>query len=271
MVPASSSPTAQLISKSLTAYEYARELKHNHIVDLIRHRLKLPSFQQRFFRILQLNDVRRCHTFIQNLRNEIRQRNLAKDGLFYAAQLGSVRLLDYFLTRWKIDINTQQLTNENYNTTALLTAITYNQNDAAKFLLFRHADPSIKGQYDNALVTALHYQSTNDLIRLLLDKNVDLTVKHPDFKKLTLREYCVFTNRVKAKIELDSYIVRLINNGNYKRLKWLIDHGYKHINVNVSYKRNGKQLAKERYYEKIVKLIDDIEYAQMKAKIKMNY
>jgi ankyrin repeat protein len=271
MVPASSSPTAQLIRKNLNAYEYARELKHHHLADLIRHRSKLPPFKQRFFRVLQLNDVRRCDTFIQNLRTQTRQRNLAKDGLFYAAQLGSVRLLDYFLTRWKIDINTQQPYNENYTTTELLTAITYNQNDAAKFLLFRHADPSIKGQYDNALVTALHYQSDNDLIRSLLDKNVDLTVKHPDYKKLTLREYCVFTNRVKAKIELDSYIVRLINSGNYKRLKWLADHGYKHINVNVSFKRNGKQLAKERFYEKIVKLIDELENAQMKARKKMNY
>jgi hypothetical protein len=271
MVPASSSPTAQLVQKTLNAYEYARELKHNHLADLIRHRLKLSPFKQRFFRILQLNDVRRCHTFIQHLRNETKQRNLAKDGLFYAAQLGSIRLLDYFLTRWKIDINTQQPYNENYTTTALLTAITNNQDEAAKFLLFRHADPSIKGQYDNALVTALHYQSNNDLIRLLLDKNVDLTTKHPDYKKLSLREYCVFTNRVKAKIELDSYIVRLINNGNYKRLKWLVDHGYKHINVNVSFKRNGRQLAKERYYEKIVKLIDDLENAQLKTRKKMNY
>ena len=271
MVPASSSPTAQLISKSLNAYEYARELKHHHIADVIRHRTRLPSFTQRFFRVLQTNDVRRCDTFIQHLRNENRQRNLAKDGLFYAAQLGSVRLLDYFLTRWKIDINTQQMTNENHTNTALLTAITYNQNDAAKFLLFRHADPSIKGQYDNALVTALHYQSSNDLIRLLLDKNVDLTARHPEHPKLTLREYCVFNNRVKAKIELDSYIVRLVNNGNYKRLKWLADHGYKHINVTVSYKRNARQLARERYQEKIVKLIDDLEHAQIKARKKMNY
>jgi ankyrin repeat protein len=271
MVAASSSPTAQLVQKTLNAYEYARELKHNRIADLIRHQLQLPPFKQRFFRILQFNDVRRCDTFIQHLRNESRQRNVAKDGFFYSAQLGSVRLLDYFLTRWKIDINTQQPYNENYTTTALLTAITHNQNEAAKFLLFRRADPSIKGEYDNALVTALHYQSNNDLIRLLLDKNVDLTAKHPDYKKLTLREYCVFTNRVKAKIELDLYIVRLINNGNYKRLKWLADHGYKHINVNVSYKRNGRQLAKERYYDKIVKLIDDLEYAQIKARKKMNY
>jgi ankyrin repeat protein len=271
MVPASPSPTAQLIQKSLNAYEYARELKHNRLADLIHHHSKLPPFKQRFFRILQLNDVRRCNTFMQNLLNETRQRNLAKDGLFYAAQLGSIRLLDYFLTRWKIDINTQQISNENYTTTALLIAITYSQNEAAKFLLFRHADPSIKGQYDNALVTALHYQSNNDLIRLLLDKNVDLTARHPDYKKLTLREYCVFTNRVKAKIELDSYIIRLISSGNYKRLKWLADHGYKHINIYVSYKRNGRQLAKERYYEKIVKLIDNLESAERKARKKMNY
>jgi hypothetical protein len=271
MVPTSSSPNAQLIQKTLSTYEYARELKHNHLADLIRQRLKLPPFEQRFFRILQLNDVRRCDTFIHHLCNETRQRNLARNGLFYAAQLGSVRLLDYFLTRWKIDINIQQIHNEYYTTTALLTAITYNQSEAAKFLLFRHADPSIKGQYDNALVTALHYQSNNDLIRLLLNKNVDLTAKHPDYKKLTLREYCVLTNRVKAKTEFDLYIVRLINNGNYKRLKWLVNHGYKHINVYVSYKRNGRQLAKERYYDKIVKLIDDLESAQAKAKQKMNY
>jgi len=271
MVPASSAPNAQLIQKSLTAYDYARELKFYHVADIIRNRMKFLPFKQRFFRVLQSNDVRRCDLFIQHLRNEHRQRVLAKDGLFFAAQLGSVRLLDYFLTRWKIDINTQQQINENFITTALLTAITFNQNDAAKFLLFRHADPSVKGEYDNALVTALHYYSANDLIRLLLDKNVDLTARHPDFPKLTLREYCVYTNRVKAKIELDTYIVRLINNGNYKRLKWLIDHGYKHINVHVSYKRNGRQLAKERYYENIVKLIDELERTQLKARKKMNY
>ncbi len=92
MVPASSSPTAQLVQKPLNAYEYARELKHNHLADLIRHRSKLPPFKQRFFRILQLNDVRRCHIFIQHLRNETKQRHLAKDGLFYAAQIGSIRL-----------------------------------------------------------------------------------------------------------------------------------------------------------------------------------
>ena len=271
MVPTSSSSPSQLIQKTFNAYEYARELKRNHIADLIRHRSRLPPYKQRFFRVLQLNDVRRCHIFVRHLRNETKQRNSAREGLFYAAQLGLIRLLDYFLTHWKIDINTQQIHNENYTTTPLLTAITYNQNEAAKFLLFRHADPSIKGQYDNALVTALHYQSSNDLIRLLLDKNVDLTAKHPEYNKLTLREYCVFTNRIKAKVELDSYVMRLINNGKYKRLKWLVDHGYKHINIRVSYKRNGRELAKERYYEKIVKLIDDVESAQMKARKKMNY
>jgi hypothetical protein len=269
MVPTSSSPTAELVQKTLNAYEYARELQYDHTADLIRHRENLPPYEQRFFRILQLNDVRRCDTFMRRLHNEKRLHDLAIKGLFYAAQLGSVRLLDYFLTRWKIDINTQE--ENEYPTTALLTAITYNQNEAAKFLLFRHADPSLKGQYDNALVTALHYQSANDLLRLLLDKNVDLTARHPDYKNLSLRDYCILTNRVKAKIELDAYIIRLISNGNYQRLKWLVDHGYKNINVHINQKRHGKQLAKERYYDKIVTLIDEVENAQIKSKIKMNY
>jgi hypothetical protein len=271
MVPTSSSPTAELIKKTLNAYEYACELQRDYIADLIIHQAKRPPYEQRFFRILQSNDVRRCDTFICRLLNEERQHNLAIKGFFYAAQLGSVRLLDYFLTHWKIDINTEQEQENGYSTTTLLTTITYNQNEAAKFLLFRNADPSQKGQYDNALVTALHYQSANDLLRLLLDKNVDLTARHPDYKTLTLREYCTVTNRVKPKIELDAYIIRLISKGDYQRLKWIVDHGYKYINVNINSKRNGKKLAKERYYENIVKLMDDVESAQMKAKIKMNY
>jgi hypothetical protein len=271
MIPTSPSPTAQLVQKTLNAYEYACELQRDYIADLINRRTNLPPYEQRYFRILQSNDVRRCETFIHRLLNDKRQHDLAVKGFFYSAQLGSVRLLDYFLTRWKIDINIQQEQDNGYLTTALLTAITYKQNEAAKFLLFRNADPSIKGQYDNALVTALHYQLENDLLRLLLDKNVDLTVRHPDYKNLSLREYCILTNRVKAKVELDAYIIRLINNGNYQRLKWIVDRGYTYINVNVNPKRNGKQLAKERYYEKIVKLIDDVEYAQMKARVKMNY
>jgi len=271
MVPTSSSPTAQLVQKNFNAYEYACELQRDYIASLIDYRVNLPPYEQRFFRILHLNDVRRCDTFIHRLLNEKKQHDFATKGLFYAAQIGSVRLVDYFLTRWKIDVNTQQEQTNGYSTTPLLTAITYHQNETAKFLLFRNADPSIKGQFDNALVTALHYQSKNDLLRLLLDKNVDLTARHPFYKNLTLREYCILTNRVQAKIELDGYIIRLINNGNYQRLKWIVDRGYKYININISTKRNGKQLAKERYYEKIVKLIDDVEYAQMKAKIKMNY
>ncbi|CAF2887042.1 unnamed protein product [Rotaria sp. Silwood2] len=271
MTPTAASSEGQLVQKTLNAYEYACELQYNSIADLIQRQTKLLPYEQRFFRVLKLNDIRRCETFIHRLYNEKRQNDIAKKGLFYAAQLGSIRLLDYFLTRWKIDINTEQEQDNGYSTTALLTSITYNQNEAAKFLLFRNADPSVKGQYDNALVTAFHYNSKKDLLRLLLDKNVDVTVRHPDYKKLNLREYCVLTNRVAAKAEIDAYIIRLISHGNYQRLKWLVDHGYTCINVNITPKRNGKQLAKERYYEKIVKLIDDVENTQMKAKIKMNY
>ena len=270
MLPASSSPTAELVQKTLSAHEYALELQRDNLASLVRQRAQLPAYEQRFFRILQLNDIRRCDTFIHRLHNDKREAEIAKRGLFFAAQLGSIRLLDYFLTRWKIDINTEEDSN-GYPTTALLTAITHNQNEAANFLLFRHADPSIKGQYDNALVTALQYHSSTELLRALLDKNVDLTARHPDYSKLTLREYCVLTNRVQAKKELDHYVVRLINRGDYQRLKWLVDRSYTHINVRVTPKRNGRQLAQERYYEKIVKLIDQVETTAMKAKIKMNY
>jgi len=43
------------------------------------------------------------------------------------------------------------------------------------------------------------------------------------------------------------------------------------ILLSINSKRNRKQLAIEKYYGKIVKLIDDIENAQMKARITMNY
>lgn len=271
MVPVASVPNAPLMSKYFTAYEYACHWKYYHVADMIRQRAKFLPFEQRFLRVLQSNDVRRCDTFLQQLRNEKRQEHLAKQAMFFAAQLGSVRLLDYFLTRWKIDVNLRQALDDESFTTPLLTAITYNQSEAAKFLLFRHADPSLKGRYDNALVTALHFQAGNDLIRLLLDKHVDITARHPDYKRLSLREYCIATTRVKAKLELDAYIIRLINDGNYKRLKWLVDHGYKHINVYISHRRYGRNLAKERYHERIVKLIDDLEVAQKRAKQKMNY
>lgn len=270
MIPASSSPTAELVQKTLSAYEYALELQRDNLAYLIRQQAQLPAYEQRFFRILQLNDIRRCDAFVRQLHNDKREDELAKRGLFCAAQLGSVRLLDYFLSRWKVDINTEE-ENNGYPTTALLIAITHNQSEAAKFLLFRHADPSIKGQYDNALVTALQYHSSKDLLRMLLEKNVDLTARHPDYLKLTLREYCVLTNRVQAKKELDMYIIRLISRGDHQRLKWLVDRGYPHINVSVTPKRNGRQLALERYYEKIVKLIDQVETTAMKARIKMNY
>ncbi|CAF1369751.1 unnamed protein product [Adineta steineri] len=271
MVPSSSSPTGELVQKTLNAYEYARELQHIDLANLIHNRKNLPPFDQRFFRTLQLNDVRRCETFIHRLHNDKRQHDLSTKGLFLAAQLGSIRLLDYFLTREKIDIDIQQQQENGYVTTALLTAITFNQNESAKFLLFRGANPNVKGQYDNALVTALHYESQNDLLSLLLDKNADLTARHPDYKKLNLREYCILTSRVKAKTELDAYIKRLIISGNYQRLKWLVDHGYQYINIKIDAKRSAKQLAKERYYDKIVKLIDHVENIQMKTKIKMNF
>lgn len=271
MVPASVSTPDQFVQKTLNAYEYACELQQHRLADPIQRRSQLAPFRQRFFAMLKLNDVRRCETFFANLYTESTQYHLAKDGFFRAAELGSIRLLDYFLSRWKIDTDTTEISHDDYVTTALLTAIAFKQNDAAKFLLFRGADPNVAGEHGNALVAALSYEAKNDLLRLLLDKHVDLTVRHPDYQKYSLREYCVLTSRVQAKSELDAYIVRLIMNGDYKRLKWLADRGYTHLNVHVSHQRNARQLATERYQDKIVALIDSIASAEVKARTKMNY
>ena len=49
MVSATSSPTDSLVQKTFNAYEYAHELKHDNIADLIEHRLNLAPYDQRFF------------------------------------------------------------------------------------------------------------------------------------------------------------------------------------------------------------------------------
>lgn len=270
MLPASLAPNSELVRKTVNAVEYARELHRDALAKLIEQRSRLAPYEERLIRVLQSNDVRRSDHFLRLLRNDQREKDVAARAFFYAAQLGSVRLLDYFLSRWKVDIDSIE-EKDGYPITALLTAIRHVQNEAAKFLLFRHANPSIKGEYDNALVTALHYNASSDLLRLLLDKHVDLTARHPDYPKLSLREYCVSTNRVQAKKEIDAYIIRLISKGDYSRLKWLVDHGYQHINVRINAQRRARHLAEERYFQKIVQLIDHVEYAQMRARIKMNY
>ena len=198
------------MEQTLNAYEYARVLDNDPLAELVHQRMQLLPFDERFLLVLQLNDSRRCETFLHNLRNQSRQVNLAQNGLFYAAQFGSINRLDYFLTHWKIDIDTRRSLNDSsQSTTALLTAIACDQSEAAKFLIFRHADPNLKGQHGNALVTAVHYRSDTSLIRLLLDKNADLTARHPDYERLTLREFCTLTHRVNAKAELDLYIVQI--------------------------------------------------------------
>ncbi|CAF0854166.1 unnamed protein product [Didymodactylos carnosus] len=260
-----------MIKRLMNAHEYALELNRPHLANIIWKKMNLPSFEERYQNTIRTNDIRKCDNFIRKIRNEKRQYELCKEGIFLAAYAGSVRLLDYFLTRWKIDINIQKQTDDGYITTPILTAITSNQSEASKFLLFRGADGSLKGQFDNALVTALNYNSHTDLIRLLLEKNVDLTARHPSYPKLSLRDYCVITDRVKAKCEIDNYIAKLISNGSYKKLKYLVDHGYTHLNVRLKGKRDGRQLANERYYSNIVKLIDDVEEAKARARQKMNY
>ena len=89
--------------------------------------------------------------------------------------------------------------------------------------------------------------------------------------KLSLREYCIQLNKVKAKAALDEYIFVLIASGDYDKLKYISDNGYMSINVTNRFGKTGKDLAFERCRPNIVKLIDVIEEKQRKLKTKMNY
>jgi ankyrin repeat protein len=267
MVPLS---TGELISKTLNAYEYACELQRTSLASRIDQQSKLDTYEKRYLNVLEKNDVARCNEFIHRLRNQQREHDTAQRGFFYAAQLGSIRLLDNFLREWKLDIDCQT-SNNGYSTTALLTALEFKQNGAAKFLLLHSANPFVKGQFENALVAALHYQSSNELLRILLDKNVDLSARHPEYPNQNLRGYCVLTNRVQAKEELDKYIIRLIKLGDCKRLERLVKHGYTDINVKKRRNRTARQLAHERYEVDIVLLMDSVEKQEKQARVKMNY
>ena len=130
MISDASSPTGGLSQKTLTAAEFARALNRNSLAELIDQHARLAPHSERFYRVLQTNDIRRCDTFIRHLNNEEREEELAVEGLFHAARLGSVRLLDYFLSRWKIDVNIEREDEHHHRATALSTAITANQNEA---------------------------------------------------------------------------------------------------------------------------------------------
>ena len=70
MVPATSEPDAPLMEQTLNAYEYARVLDNDPLAELVHQRLQLLPFDERFLLVLQLNDSRRCETFLHNLRNQ---------------------------------------------------------------------------------------------------------------------------------------------------------------------------------------------------------
>lgn len=126
-------------------------------------------------------------------------------------------------------------------------------------------------KYGNALVTAIHYDSPNELITLLLEKGASLASRHKEWPTLNLREYCVQLNKVKAKQAIDEFVFRLIANGEYEKLKSLADNGYLTINVTNRFRKTGRDLALERYHLNIVQLIDKIEYKQKRLRTKMNY
>ena len=65
--------------------------------------------------------------------------------------------------------------------------------------------------------------------------------------------------RVKAKLIIDEHVIKLIANGEYEKLKTLSELGYRHFNIKNRLRKEGRQIAVERYHKNIVQLIDEIE------------
>lgn len=70
---------------------------------------------------------------------------------------------------------------------------------------------------------------------------------------------------------VDEFIFKLIANGEYEKLKSLVDSGYISINVMNRFRKTSRDLAIERNQVAIVQLIDKIEEQQRKLRTKMNY
>lgn len=121
------------------------------------------------------------------------------------------------------------------------------------------------------MVTAVHYESPNDLITTILEKGASLASRHKQWPTLNLREYCVQFNKVQAKSAIDSFVFHLIACGDYKKLRDLYENGYISINVTNRFRKTGRDLAIERCHFNIVQLIDKIEERQRRIKTKMNY
>lgn len=117
-------------------------------------------------------------------------------------------------------------------------------------------------------MTAIHFGMPNDFIQLLLDKGASLSSRHTEWPHLTLREYCIQFSKVKAKLIIDEHVCKLIANGEYEKLKTLSEQGYKHFNIKNRLRKQGREIAVERYHRNIVQLIDNIEDHERKLWMK---
>lgn len=142
-------------------------------------------------------------------------------------------------------------------------------------------------------MTAIHYESPNDLITTILEKGGSLASRHRDWPNLNLREYCVQFSKVQVskkcllshnlalklieielkqpKSAIDAFVFRLIASGEYEKLKSLYENGYISINVTNRFRKTGRDLAIERCHYNIVQLIDKIEERERRIKTKMGY
>ncbi|RNA15716.1 hypothetical protein BpHYR1_021758 [Brachionus plicatilis] len=254
----------------MTPLEYAEFLSQEKMAKIIESKQNGPSLEERWLKTVETLDINHIEEFRTKFNNAPNKTHLLNLGLIKAAEIGSNRLIDFFLTNKEVNINTLCRLDK-ILVTPLLRSIQCKRNETTKYLIFRKADINLAGEFGDGLVTAVHFENSNDMITLLLEKGASLASRHKLWPNLNLREYCIQTNKIQAKLAIDNFVFKLIANGEYDKLKCLTDKGYININVTNQFKKTGRDLAMERSHVNIVQLIDKIEEKQRRLRTKMNY
>lgn len=89
----------------LKPLDYAKYMKQDEIVALIRKKMSEPSLQERWLKKLETIDVARIENFKSKVKDPVVLKELLEIGLIKASELGSVRLIDYFVVNYNVNIN----------------------------------------------------------------------------------------------------------------------------------------------------------------------
>ena len=75
------------------------------LTKLIELKTREPSFESRWLKKLETLDVAKIDEFLHKFKEPERARQLVVLGLIKAGELGSIRLIDYFVLQLKVNIN----------------------------------------------------------------------------------------------------------------------------------------------------------------------